>query len=126
MAMRLLSLVLALVLAGSGRAAELAVQRSGSAPAAFEVISIKVNKSGEAGFRGGTKGRAYTVVNMPLRYVVAAAYSIPVARVVGGPTWLGAPGVDLRFTGGDRFDISATLPESASASQVPAMLRAML
>jgi uncharacterized protein (TIGR03435 family) len=94
--------------------------------ATFDVTSVKVNRSGEAGFRGGTKGSTYSAVNIPLRYVIAAAHAIPVARVLGGPSWIGEAGVDLRFTGGERFDITGTLPAGAVASQVPAMLRAML
>ena len=119
---RLLPLLLSLVWAGS---ASLLAQKP-DVPPVFEVTSIKLNKSGDPAFRGGAKGRAYVAVNMPLRYVIANAYAIPVARVVGGPSWLGEPGADLRFTGGERFDISATLPEGAPPAQVPAMLRAML
>jgi uncharacterized protein (TIGR03435 family) len=92
----------------------------------FEVASIKVNKSGGLPFRNGTKGRTWSGTNIALRFVIADAYAIPVARVVGGPSWLGEADVDMRFIGGDRFDISARLPEGASAAQVPAMLRAML
>jgi len=92
----------------------------------FEVTSVKANRSGVPGFRAGTKGRNYTAVNIALRYVIAAAHEIPAERVLGGPSWIGAPGVDLRFTGGDRFDIDATLPDGSGVSQVPAMLRAML
>ena len=114
-------------LTGVFRAQALGALHPQDKPAAtFEVASIKVSKSTDPGFRGGTKGRTYAAMNIPLRYVIAAAYNVPVARVVGGPSWLGEAGVDLRFTGGDRFDISATLPEGAPVSQVPAMLRALL
>jgi uncharacterized protein (TIGR03435 family) len=118
--------VLVLVVIAGMCPVTLAQQSSTSTPAAFEVTSIKVNKSGGLAFRNGTKGRTYSATNIALRFVIADAFAIPVARVVGGPSWLGEAGVDLRFTGGDRFDISATLPEGASAAQVPGMLRAML
>jgi uncharacterized protein (TIGR03435 family) len=92
----------------------------------FEVASVKVNKSGGLGMPSGTKGRIYRATNIPLRYLIAAAYQVPAARVLGGPAWLGAASVDMRFVGGDRFDISANLPEGSSVGEVPAMLRALL
>ena len=92
----------------------------------FEVASIRANKSGRLAMPSGTKGRLYTATNIPLRNVIAAAYGMPAARVLGGPSWIGAASIDMRFIGGDRFDISAKLPEGTSADQVPAMLRALL
>jgi uncharacterized protein (TIGR03435 family) len=95
-------------------------------PVTFEVVSVKQNRSGELAMPQGTRGRTYTATNTPLRFVIAAAYGIPVARVVGGPSWLGNATVEMRQVGGDRFDIGATLPEGSTASQVPLMLRALL
>src|SRR5262249_11683178 len=76
--------------------------------ATFEVASIRVNKSGQLAMPSRTKGRLYTATNIALRNVIAAAYGIPTARVLGGPSWIGAVSIDMRFVGGDRFDISAT------------------
>jgi uncharacterized protein (TIGR03435 family) len=96
--------------------------------ATFEVVSVKPNRSGGLamnlgrGFKGGT----YTAANVALRNVIALAYGIPIERVLGGPEWIGAASTDLRFIGGDRFDLSATLPQGSSVDQVPAMLRALL
>jgi uncharacterized protein (TIGR03435 family) len=123
---RVLFALILVLLNGSFRTQDVGTLQAQDRPATFEVTSIRISKSTDPGFRGVTKGRSYTATNIPLRYVIAAAYNVPVARVVGGPSWLGEPGVDLRFTGGDRFDISATLPEGAPASQVPVMLRALL
>jgi uncharacterized protein (TIGR03435 family) len=94
----------------------------------FEVASVKRNNSGGLAMNLGRpfKGRTYTATNVALRNVIALAYGIPVARVLGGPSWIGAASTDLRFVGGDRFDISATLPQDSSVDQVPAMLRALL
>jgi len=61
-----------------------------------------------------------------VRNIVALAYVIPVERVLGGPSWIGTASTDLRFVGGDRFDISATLPQGSTAGHLPAMLRALL
>src|SRR5262245_51269911 len=94
--------------------------------AAFEVASVKPNKSGLPAMNlGRPLGRTYTATNVALRNVIALAYGIPVGRVVG-PSWIGAASTDLRFVGGDRFDISATLPRGSSLDQLPAMLRALL
>lgn len=92
----------------------------------FEVVSVKQNRSGELAMPQGTRGRSYTATNTPLRFVIAAAYGIPVARVLGGPSWLGNATIEMRQVGGDRFDIGATLPEGSAAAQVPLMLRALL
>jgi uncharacterized protein (TIGR03435 family) len=104
--------------AGQARPAENAI--------AFEVASVRVNKSGGLAMPSRTKGMIYRATNIPLRYLIAAAYRMPAARVLGGPTWLGTATVDMRFVGGDRFDISAKLPHGSSPGQVPAMLRALL
>ena len=93
---------------------------------AFEVASVRANKSGQVAMPSRTRGRIYTATNIALRNVIAAAYGVPAARVLDGPSWIGAASVDMRFVGGDRFDISATLPEGSSADQVPVMLRALL
>jgi uncharacterized protein (TIGR03435 family) len=95
-------------------------------PATFEVVSVRQNRSGELAMPQGTRGRRYTATNTALRFVIATAYGIPVARVLGGPSWLGNATVEMRQVGGDRFDIGATLPEGSAATQVPLMLRALL
>ena len=95
-------------------------------PVTFEVVSVKQNRSGELAMPQGTRGRRYTATNTPLRFVIATAYGIPVARVLGGPSWLGNATIEMRQVGGDRFDIGATLPEGSAATQVPVMLRALL
>jgi len=92
----------------------------------FEVTSVKVNKSEALPFSLGVKGRTYTVTNAPLRYLVAAAYGVPVGRVLGGPPWVGTASIDMRSVGGERFDILAKLPEGTTPRQAPAMLRVLL
>jgi uncharacterized protein (TIGR03435 family) len=87
---------------------------------------VKANKSGVLPFGLGLKGRTYEASNAPLRYLVAAAYAIPVGRVVGGPSWLGTSSVEMRAVGGDRFDVLGKLPEGAAAGQAPSALRALL
>jgi len=112
----LLTLTAAVVLAGAAL---------GQAPA-FEAASVKPNRSGEFRMRAGTQGRIYTAVNMPLRRVVAAAYELDLEpfRLVTEPRGPKTPLYDSIL--GSRFDITATIPESASRRQVPAMLRTLL
>jgi len=53
----------------------------------------------------------------------AWAFRLPPARLVG-TAWMGDAATD--WSGGERFDISAKLPEGASRDQVPAMLQNLL
>src|SRR5262245_6460267 len=82
----------------------------------FEVASIRSNKSGNLAMNLGRpfKGRIYTATNVALRNVIALAYGLPATRVLGGPSWVGSANTDMRFIGGDRFDIAATLPQGAA------------
>src|SRR5436189_2715679 len=66
---------------------------------AFEVASVKPNKSGDA--NGGTfvrPGGRYTATNVPLRALVFSAYGLlHDVQITGGPTWINT----------ERFDIVA-------------------
>jgi uncharacterized protein (TIGR03435 family) len=90
----------------------------GAQTPAFEVASVKSNRSGEGGssIRGST-GRI-TMVNVPLRKVTLWAYGIPDDReyALSGPDWLSA----------DRFDIQATFPADATPAQVREMTQRLL
>jgi uncharacterized protein (TIGR03435 family) len=77
-------------------------QPSLSAPAsqAFEVATLKLNKSGERG--GGIRrqpGGRVTVTNMALRPLISFAYELGQFQLVGGPSWIND----------DRFDIVAKM-----------------
>jgi uncharacterized protein (TIGR03435 family) len=73
--------------------------------AAFEVASVKANKSGDnrigIGFQPGGRFRA---TNVPLRELISAAYGtpqpLPAFQITGGPKWIES----------DRFDIVAKAP----------------
>ena len=96
-------------------------------PPAFEAASVKPNTSGDFRMRGGIRGRSYNAVNMPLRRIVAAAYELELEgfRLVTEPRGLKTPLYDQSILD-LRFDITATVPESASPRQFPAMLRTLL
>jgi uncharacterized protein (TIGR03435 family) len=86
-----------------------------SADVAFEVASIKPNKSGET--NSSTSGRAgsFSATNVTARRLIIYAYRLREFQIAGGPGWIGA----------DRFDIMARPPENAKADN-PAMTRALL
>jgi uncharacterized protein (TIGR03435 family) len=92
----------------------------------FEVASIRANPSGGLAMRVRASGQTWRATNMPLRNLIATAYRLPAARVLGGPSWAGAAALDMRMVGGDRFDISATLPAGSREEQTPEMLRRLL
>src|SRR5438128_12253723 len=78
-----------------------AAQEPSAAPMyAFEVATLKQNKSGERG--GGIRrlpGGRVTVTNMPARQLVTFAYQLGQFQLAGGPSWLAD----------DKFDITAKL-----------------
>ena len=90
---------------------------------AFEVASIKINKSGAPSrFLQPQPGGRLNVSNMPLRNLIAFAYQVRTFQIEGGPDWQ------------DRiaFDITAKAPgEVAAPTGAPmtgytAMLRTLL
>jgi uncharacterized protein (TIGR03435 family) len=102
-------LVVALIIAGTTLAAQ-------SEPA-FDVVSIKPNRSlAEGGGGGPLPGGRYRLTNMSTRQLIGAAWNIPVNRVLGGPGWIAV----------DRFDIAATMKENATFDETRGMLRTLL
>jgi uncharacterized protein (TIGR03435 family) len=71
-------------------------------PPAFEVASVKSNKSGEAGTQIRIAGNRLTAINATVRSLIAQAYGtpqpLPGFRITGPPKWVDS----------DRFDIIAT------------------
>jgi uncharacterized protein (TIGR03435 family) len=86
-----------------------------SIDAAFEVASIKPNKSGATS--SSTSGRAgsFTASNVTVRQLIIYAYRVRPFQLAGGPGWISA----------DRFDIQARSPEIAKPDN-PGMTRALL
>lgn len=94
---------------------------SGQAPTqqstpSFEVASVKPNTSTSAGQSGRSFKGSVTLINMPLRLIIANAFDARPANVLGGPEW-----VDT-----DRFDINARAPENATDDRLNLMLRNLL
>jgi uncharacterized protein (TIGR03435 family) len=87
---------------------------------AFEVASIKVNKSRDS-FKGVQVQRGqFIITNLTLRELIGTAYEIapPLrkARMTGGPSWMDA----------DRFDIVAKVEGNPTVTQRLVMLRTLL
>jgi uncharacterized protein (TIGR03435 family) len=92
-----------------------------SANLAFEVASIKPNKSGSSrvNFNPAPGGR-FTATNVSAMDMIVIAYgaSVPLPRsqILGGPGWLGS----------DRFDIVAKAEGNPTQEQFSLMLRPLL
>ena len=88
---------------------------------AFEVASVKPNRSGD--FRRGIgpePGGRFGAVNVTLRDLVALAYGVSNSdadlRVLGGPDWIARA----------RFDIAAKAAAAMEPSQYPALVKTLL
>jgi len=92
----------------------------------FDAASVKPHVPGDSGGGSGRRGRTYVFTNTPLRPIIAAAYRVQLqsSLLVGGPSWIG--GNAPPWSGADRWDIVATLPDNTTTAQIPAMLRALL
>jgi uncharacterized protein (TIGR03435 family) len=88
------------------------------ADAAFEVASVKPNKSGDGRVMVGlAPGGRFNATNVPLRMLLRQAFNVQDFQIVGGPDWLGS----------DRFDVVAKAPEGEfTADQMRPMLRSLL
>lgn len=92
---------------------------------AFEVASVKQNKSGDQRmFFQNQPGGRFNVSNVPLKEIIRVAFGIQPFQVVGGPDWIGS----------DRFDIVAKAegdltplgPPGSGPSPVALMLQSLL
>ncbi len=88
-------------------------------PQAFEVISVKTNRSGFDQSRGiNILGSRISGENLSLRTLILQAYGVLDFQIVGGPRWLDT----------DRFDVEATTgrPEPIRLSALGPLLRGLL
>jgi hypothetical protein len=72
------------------------------APAGFDVASVRRNTSADSGSASAQPGGGFTATNLSLRQLVAAAHSLPLSRVVGGPDWVDSERYDIVAKGGDQ------------------------
>jgi uncharacterized protein (TIGR03435 family) len=111
-------------------AAVLFAQASAQTSLAFEVVSIKPNRSGaqEHSARVQPGGR-FTAINMPVSSLIASAYGpngllLRRNQIEGGPDWIRVDGfdIDARAPAGADLDAGGT----PSDPGIQAMLRALL
>ena len=88
---------------------------------AFEVASVKPNRSGPGSIQraGLQPGDRVTMTNVTLRILIQIAYPGP-SEIVGGPGWVGSG------PSGDRFDVNAKAEAASSREQLQLMLRTLL
>jgi uncharacterized protein (TIGR03435 family) len=86
---------------------------------AFEVASIKVNRTGMRGDPPMARflpGGRWTVTNLTLRNLVLNSHRLQEFQLTGGPSWVSS----------DRFDIAATAGRDASPDELRLMVRTLL
>ncbi len=86
-----------------------------SAPATFEVASIKLNTSGDRSSRTSGRPGMLVMTNVPLKAIIEQAYQVKDFSL-SGPDWLDTV----------RFDIEAQLPAQGSREEMRNMLQALL
>lgn len=124
-----------------GQALPTSIDSGSTSRLQFEVAAIKpagpmnLPRGGRGiSVRGGIPGRCRQMFTLdPGRLDIRCyslgglmwtwAFRLPPARLVG-TAWMGDAATD--WSGGERFDISAKLPDGASRDQVPAMLQNLL
>lgn len=87
-------------------------------PPAFDVASVKPNRSGYRASSTSHSGGRVALDNVSLHKAIEVAYGIPPGREdeLSGPTWLAS----------ERFDIVATCPPETSRDRVREMLQTLL
>jgi uncharacterized protein (TIGR03435 family) len=112
--MRTIGKILVLAMALSGIAA-LRVAQTAQKPA-FEVASVKPNKSGSLSTSNGFQACRYVANNATLKMMITFAYRLPNGqillqspdRIIGGPSWIET----------DHFDVEAKRGSDAGSIQL--------
>ena len=100
----------------------LVVQLHSQAPAAnpaapaFEVASVKLNKSGSGNTHFGIQGDRFTADNTTLRELIRITYQVRDLQLVGAPDWIAS----------EHFDIVAKAAGPLKAGSPPAELKLLL
>lgn len=83
---------------------------------AFEVTSVKPNKSGDLGSFGKLGGSTVTFTNQSIKNIILNAYQIRPFQLLGGPSWINS----------DRFDIEGKVAGNPSMDQRRLMAQRLL
>lgn len=105
-----------LLMAGVLTVASVAAHQLPPSAPAFEVASIKRNKSGDGFISISFSPTRPTFTNIPVRQLIVRAYDVQPFQVVGGPSWITS----------DRFDVTAKAPDDATPQQASGMLQTLL
>ena len=87
-----------------------------NAPPAFEVASIKENKTGSQNSSSRTAGDRYSASNVSLVGLLRTAYAVQEFQIAGYPAWAET----------DKFDIEAKMESGANTRDFPLMLQKLL
>jgi uncharacterized protein (TIGR03435 family) len=86
-------------------------------PPSFEVVDVRVNKSGDIRMAVDMQGGgAFTMRNVPMRTMIVIAYRVRPDAVTGGPGWLDS----------DRFDVVAKAGQTTPPDDLRRMLQTLL
>jgi uncharacterized protein (TIGR03435 family) len=98
-------------------------QRQAPDAPAFEVVSIRENRSGEAGqsMRRQPGGRI-TTSNIPLRMLILSAYGLQPQQLVGGPDWIDSARYDIIAQASGELPVS----EPGTVGPLQLMMQRML
>src|ERR1700680_784781 len=84
---------------------------------AFEVASVKPNKSGDRGTTMGPSSGGLTATNATLKFLITFAYGVRDHQISAGPSWLNT----------ERYDIVAKGPiDHPTVAQNRQMLQSLL
>jgi uncharacterized protein (TIGR03435 family) len=91
--------------------------QTGNRAAAFEVASVKRNKSGEQGGRIVVQpGGRFNALNATIQQVILRAYGVQGFQIAGGPSWINS----------ERFDIDAKAASDLTPDQFSTALKTLL
>jgi uncharacterized protein (TIGR03435 family) len=101
-----------------GHAFLLAQSTTAAASPKFDIADVHVSphRAFVLGTDGYVRGDRYTFHQATLLNLIATAYHLDAAQVLGGPAWLES----------DRFDIVAKIPAGTRREALPRMLRSLL
>ena len=83
---------------------------------AFEVVSIKENKTGSQNSSNRTAGERYSGTNVSLISLLRTAYALQEFQIAGYPAWAEV----------DKFDVEAKMESGANPRDFPLMLQKLL
>jgi uncharacterized protein (TIGR03435 family) len=94
---------------------------------AFEVASVKLNKSGDGRvFFGMQPGGRFTATNVTLRMLIRNAYQLQDFQISGGPGWLASDRFDIVAKGDADFGGPFAAAQRQGPGPLQLMLRALL